>query len=108
MTHRTVTRAMYVFTGTLVAATVAFGCLANRPPQSVPENPPVAGAPPPGEALFASYCTGCHTVDEAVAFVRATAEADAARRELTLLLASHGDSSAAQDALIVDFVMARR
>jgi mono/diheme cytochrome c family protein len=100
---------MRVFTGTLVAAAVAFGCLANRPPEVVPgPAAPATETPHPGEALFASYCTGCHTLDEAVFFARAAADIDTARREFTALLASHGDSSAAEDALIVDFVMSQR
>ena len=61
MTHQAVTRAMLVFTGSMAAAAVAFGCLANRPVQ------PVAGAPTgplPGEAIFQSHCIGCHTFGE--------------------------------------------
>lgn len=105
MTHQAVTRAMLVFTGSMAAAAVAFGCLANRPVQ------PVAGAPTgplPGEALFQSHCVGCHTIDEAVLYVRAAADPDAARSELTALLAAHGDSSADEDRLIVDYVLSLR
>ena len=97
---------MFVFSGTLTAAALAFGCLVNRPPAPAPA---AAGpAPYPGEALFASYCTGCHTVDEAVLFTRAAPDVATARRDLTTLLASHGDSSPEQDASIVDFVLSRR
>ena len=109
MTHTTVTRAAMAVTGGLTALTVAFGCLANRQPPAAPVAAPAETTTPhPGEPLFDAYCTGCHTIDEAVIFVRRIPDAQAARRELSTLLSSHGDTSAGQDALIVDYVMDRR
>jgi len=109
MTHITVTRTTFIFSGALVILAVAFGCLANRPPATTaPAAPAASAAPHPGEALFAAYCTGCHTIDEAIAFVRSQPDAEAARRELTTLLASHADSSPDQDTAIVDYVISRR
>ncbi len=109
MTHSTVTRATFTFATSLVALSVAFGCLANRPPaQPEARQTETTGAPHPGEQLFESYCMGCHAIDEALAFVRNIEPADTARQELSALLASHGDSSPDQDALIVDYVMSRR
>ena len=105
MTHRTVTRTLVVFAGTLSTVAVAFGCLVNRPP-ATPAG--AASRPHPGEALFASYCTGCHTVDEAVRFARAAPDVAAARRDLVALLSSHGDSSPDEDAAIVEFVLSKR
>ncbi|HSF99695.1 MAG TPA: hypothetical protein VLA20_01145 [Vicinamibacterales bacterium] len=109
MTHSTVTRATFTLATSLVALSVAFGCLANRPPAQPGAQPAeAAGVPHPGQQLFESYCMGCHAIDEALAFVRNIESADTARRELTALLASHGDSSADQDVLIVEYVISRR
>lgn len=98
---------MLTFSATLSGAALAFGCLVNRPPEPAPT---AAGptTPHPGGALFASYCTGCHTIDEAVLFTRAAPDVATARAELTTLLASHGDSSPGQDASIVEFVLSKR
>jgi len=109
MTHVTVTRATFTFSGALAVLAVAFGCLANRPPATTPPAAPAAStAPHPGEELFAAYCTGCHTIDEAIAFVRARPDAVTARRDLTTLLASHADTTADQDTAIVDYLVSRK
>ncbi len=106
MTQGAVTRAMLMLTATLTAAAVAFGCLVNRPPAAAPQSA-APGASAEGASLFESYCAGCHTEQEAVQFLRAAPNLEAGRRDLSALLAGHGDSSAAEDAAIVAFLVGR-
>ena len=106
MTHVLVTRAMLITIATFIAAAVAFGCLANRPPQA-PASGTQPAAPPPGEALFETYCSGCHTIEEVVSAFRQAPDSATGRRTLATLLKSHGDASDEQDAAVVDYVASR-
>lgn len=106
MTQSAVTRAMLMLTATLTAAAVAFGCLVNQPRVATPQEA-VPSAAAESASLFESYCVGCHTEQEVVLFLRAAPNLEAGRRDLAALLAGHGDSSAAEDAAIVEFLVGR-
>jgi hypothetical protein len=68
-------------------------------PTAAPEATRPSPAPPDGAALFASYCGRCHTPDRL--------RLDRNRTGLEAFLRTHGDSSDADDRVILDYLAGR-
>ena len=56
-----------------------------------------------GAQLFAAHCSTCHNVDDVLTPLRASANPEAELSDLEEFLATHGDSSRADDQLIREY-----
>ena len=103
MTHVVVTRMLIVVIATLFVAALVFGVFVRRTPPDA-ERP--AAELPPGEAVYATWCGACHTLDFTVQYVRTAPTVESGAAALAELLRSHGDAPDADQAAIVAVVTA--
>jgi hypothetical protein len=102
MRQRSVRRAALLLSAVFLACAGLFAWLVGREPAQAP-----AALPPPARedaGLFETYCGACHTADAlrpGIAGMSATR-----RRELERFLDAHGDASASDDRLILDYLSA--
>jgi mono/diheme cytochrome c family protein len=97
--HVLVTRASLSITALFLAASLAFAWLAGRPRATTGRAPA-----PYGERAFADHCRGCHEAEELAGPLRSAADAAAAAAAMEAFLSEHGESSAAEDRAIVEFL----
>ncbi|MFM7737707.1 MAG: c-type cytochrome [Alphaproteobacteria bacterium] len=94
MLHSLLARAAWVFGGIAAAAILAFAALVDRAPPSAPVAPVSREAG--GEELFAQHCGSCHEAGAMTASLR---------RETISSLRGQGESSDAEDARIVGYLL---
>jgi mono/diheme cytochrome c family protein len=104
MTHVAMNRALFIVVAALFAAALVFGMYVRRTP--LPAAPP-ADEPAAGEALYATRCGACHTLDFTVQYVRAAPTVERGAAALAELLRSHGDAPDADQQAIVAAVTAQ-
>jgi mono/diheme cytochrome c family protein len=109
MTHVMVRRALFVLVGALLAVALAFGVFVRWTSPA----PDVTGGEGPatdttrGEALYATYCGTCHSVDFSVDYLRAAASVEAGAAALAEFLQHHGSASEAEAAVIIAYLRGR-
>jgi len=109
MTHVMVTRALFVLVGALLAVALAFGVFV-RWTTPAPTETGVEGQTTDttrGEALYATYCGTCHTVDFSVDYIRAAESVEAGAAALAEFLQNHGSASETDAAVIVAYLKVR-
>jgi mono/diheme cytochrome c family protein len=105
MRHQIVNRVVLAFVVLCLACAWLFARVAQR--NVAPEDasgPAVVG----GAQLFDARCGSCHDAAALSADLAAAPDRAARRRELDTLLQDHGDATAAEDRLILDFLERRR
>lgn len=109
MTHVMVTRALFVLVGALLAVALAFGVFVRwtGPASTGTEATGQAADTAAGEALYATYCGACHTVDFSVDYVRAAESVEAGAAALAEFLRNHGSASESDAAVIVAYLKVR-
>lgn len=103
MLHSLLARAAWVFGGIAAAAILAFAAPVDRAPPSAPVAPVSREAG--GEELFAQHCGSCHEAGAMTASLRREADREKVRRETIAFLRGHGESSDAEDARIVGYLL---
>ena len=100
MRHVIVTRVTALLAALFLVAASLFVRIVTDTAEGGP--PPIADASLDGAALFEAKCASCHAADD----LRASVEdlSDARRLELERFLADHGDTSAEDDRLILEYL----
>ncbi len=104
-----VTRALFVLVGALLAVALAFGVFVRWTGPASSDAGTEATAPDTarGEALYATYCGTCHTLEFSVDYLRAASSVDAGAAALAEFLRNHGSASQSDAAVIVAYVTTR-
>lgn len=106
MTHVVVTRALFVMVAALLTVALVFGLFVQwrNPSSTGTEDGVQATDTTPGEALYATHCGTCHTLDLTVEYVRAAPSVDAGVATLADFLRNHGSASEPDRAVIVAYI----